>query len=39
MAAASWPVRPVAVGDAEVSGGHSAASLPVTADVAAVSFR
>ena len=39
MTAASLPVSPVAAGDADVSGGHSAASPPVTADVAAVSFR
>ena len=39
MTAASLPVSPVAAGDADVSGGHSAASPPVTTDFAAVSFR
>ena len=39
MTAATLPVSPAAAGDAEVSGGHSAASPPVTADLAAVSFR
>ncbi len=39
MTAASLRVSPVAAGDADVSGGHSAANLPVTTDFAAVSLR
>ena len=39
MTAVSLAVSPVAAGDADVSGGHSAASPPVTADFAAVAFR
>jgi len=39
MTAVSLAVSPVSAGDADVSGGHSAASPPVTADFAAVSFR
>jgi len=37
MTAVSLPASPVAAGDADVSGGHSAASPPVTTDFAAVS--
>ena len=39
MTAVSVPVSPVAAGEADVTGGHSAARPPVTADFAAVSFR
>ena len=39
MTAASFPFSPVAAGDADVSGGHSAASPPVTTDFAGVSDR
>jgi hypothetical protein len=39
MTAMSLPVSPVAASDADVSGGHSAASPPVTTYFAAVSDK